>query len=146
VQLLLNNGLQIHYDTIPFADKTSMQILALLSRGSHPPRQPEPPLSDGAWELIQSCWVREASKRPGIEEVTDIMISRFMARQLAAQHPLPYPISFISYTMVELMPSSQVSAQTSATVSGPESGVGLHMVPDSQLPEKKHACTMCHKR
>ena len=47
-----------------------MQILSLLSRGSHPPRLHEPPLSDGAWELIQSCWVREALKRPGIDEVS----------------------------------------------------------------------------
>jgi hypothetical protein len=46
-----------------------MQILSLLSRGSHPPRLHEPHLSDGAWELIQSCWVREALKRPGIDEV-----------------------------------------------------------------------------
>ena len=123
-----------------------MQILTLLSRGSHPPRQPEPPLSDGIWELIQSCWVREASKRPGIEEVTDIMISQSMARKLAAQHPLPYHISFTSYPTVESMPSNQVSAQTSVTALRPESGVRLHMVPDGQLPEKRHACTMCHKR
>ncbi|KAF8707313.1 hypothetical protein AX14_013638 [Amanita brunnescens Koide BX004] len=47
------------------------------------------------------------------------------------------------------IPSSQVSAQTSATAARPgrtESGAGIHIVPDSQSREKKHACTMCHKR
>ena len=38
-------------------------------RGAHPPRLDWPPLNDGAWELIQTCWVREASKRPGINVV-----------------------------------------------------------------------------
>ena len=45
-----------------------------LSRGAHLPRLPEPPLNDGAWELIRSCWVREASNRPRIEEVTKRMV------------------------------------------------------------------------
>ncbi|KAK2459788.1 hypothetical protein APHAL10511_008220 [Amanita phalloides] len=45
--------------------------------------------------------------------------------------------------------SSQISTQTPATVvrtSRTESGPGIYAVPDSQLREKKHACTMCHKR
>ncbi|KAF8628531.1 hypothetical protein AX15_003842 [Amanita polypyramis BW_CC] len=47
------------------------------------------------------------------------------------------------------VPSSQVSTQTSATAarpSRPEPGQVLYGVPDSQSREKKHACTMCHKR
>ena len=43
------------------------------SRGAHPPRLDSPPLSDGAWELIRSCWVREASKRPGIDVVVSTL-------------------------------------------------------------------------
>ncbi|KAF8730338.1 hypothetical protein AX14_005639 [Amanita brunnescens Koide BX004] len=65
---------EIHYDSIPFVGKTDKQIMKYLSRGAHPPRLPEPPLNDGAWELIRSCWVREASNRPRIEEVTKRMI------------------------------------------------------------------------
>jgi serine/threonine protein kinase len=66
---------QIHYDAIPFANKNGMQIMALLSRGLHPPRLHEPPLSDETWELIRSCWVRDASKRPRIEVVMENMVA-----------------------------------------------------------------------
>ena len=66
---------QIHYGAIPFANKNGMQIMALLSRGLHPPRLHEPPLSDETWELIRSCWVREASKRPRIEVVAENMVA-----------------------------------------------------------------------
>ena len=31
------------------------------------------PLSDGAWELVQCCWVPEAMKRPKIKDVTEMM-------------------------------------------------------------------------
>ena len=66
---------QIHYDAIPFANKNGMQIMALLARGLHPPRQNEPPLSDGTWELIRSCWAREASNRPIIEAIAENMVA-----------------------------------------------------------------------
>ena len=73
---------QIHYDAIPFANKNGMQIMASLSRGLHPPRLHEPPLSDETWELIRSCWVREASKRPRIEVVAENMVA--MAQSVLA--------------------------------------------------------------
>ena len=60
---------QVYYDAIPFAGKTDVQIMRLHSRGAHPPRLDLPPLSDHAWELIQSCWAREASKRPGMDVI-----------------------------------------------------------------------------
>ncbi|KAF8627282.1 hypothetical protein AX17_006327 [Amanita inopinata Kibby_2008] len=47
------------------------------------------------------------------------------------------------------LPSSQVTTQASATAARPirtDLVPGLHSVPDSQSREKKHACTMCHKR
>ena len=59
---------------IPFAGKTDIQIMKLHSRRVHSPRLDFPPLSDEAWELVRSCWVREASKRPGIEQVTRKMV------------------------------------------------------------------------
>ena len=47
------------------------------SQGAHPspPRPDSPPLSDEAWELIRSCWVREASERPRIEVVVEKMVA-----------------------------------------------------------------------
>ena len=76
---------QIHYDAIPFANKNGMQIMALLVRGLHPPRLDEPPLSDETWGLIRSCWAREASKRPTIEDVIENMaaIARSVVSALA---------------------------------------------------------------
>ncbi|KAM6497752.1 hypothetical protein JOM56_005700 [Amanita muscaria] len=48
------------------------------------------------------------------------------------------------------MPSSQSAAQASATVARASrtepGGQRLHSVPDTQSREKKHACSMCHKR
>ena len=48
--------------------------MRLHSQRAHPPRLDSPPLSDEAWELIRSCWMSEASKRPRIEEVTLRMV------------------------------------------------------------------------
>ena len=45
--------------------------MALITRGNRPPRQDEPPLSDGVWELIQQCWVMEPPKRPGMRDVAE---------------------------------------------------------------------------
>ncbi len=47
--------------------------MRLISHGERPSRREEPPLSDSAWELIQSCWVTEAAKRPTIEDITERM-------------------------------------------------------------------------
>ena len=66
---------QTHYNSMPFAGKTDIQIMKLHSRGVHPPRLDFPPLSDEAWELIRSCWVREAPKRPRIEVITEKMVA-----------------------------------------------------------------------
>jgi hypothetical protein len=49
--------------------------MKLHSRGAHPPRLDFPPLSEEAWELIRSCWDREASKRPRIEVVMEEMVA-----------------------------------------------------------------------
>ena len=50
-----------------------MQILRLISRGELPPRCDEPPLSDDAWSMIQSCWARQASKRPAMKDIVKWM-------------------------------------------------------------------------
>ncbi|KAF8332884.1 kinase-like domain-containing protein [Amanita rubescens] len=61
---------EICYDSIPFAGKSDMQILTLIARGALPPRPPEQPWDDEAWDLIQRCWVRDPFRRPTMEEVT----------------------------------------------------------------------------
>lgn len=52
-----------------------MQILTLISRGVLPPRLDEQPLSDGAWDVIRRCWVREPMKRPGMSNVVENIIA-----------------------------------------------------------------------
>ncbi|KAF8328945.1 kinase-like domain-containing protein [Amanita rubescens] len=72
---------EIHYDSIPFAGRQDIQIMALVTRGGRPPRQNEPPLSDEAWELIQQCWVKEPPRRPRMKGVAEQMtaISQFLS-------------------------------------------------------------------
>ncbi|KAF8344541.1 kinase-like domain-containing protein [Amanita rubescens] len=65
---------EIHYDSIPFAGKTDLQIVGLHFRGEHPPRLNDPPLSESAWSMIQRCWEREALRRPRMKDVTKNMI------------------------------------------------------------------------
>ena len=49
--------------------------MALVSRGKRPPRQDEPPLSDGAWGLIQQCWVTDPPKRSRMKAVAEQMMT-----------------------------------------------------------------------
>lgn len=48
--------------------------MQLVIQGERPRRLDEPLLSDWTWNLIQSCWVQEASKRPGMKDVVERMI------------------------------------------------------------------------
>ena len=49
--------------------------MRLVSRGELPPRLNEPPLSNEAWNLIQRCWTREASKRPTMKRIAEKMVT-----------------------------------------------------------------------
>ena len=55
------------------ANKT--YILTFLSRGTLPPRLNVPSLGDAAWSVIQSCWMREASRRPRMKDIAENMVS-----------------------------------------------------------------------
>ena len=68
-------NVQIHFDTIPFQGTNEIQIVRLVSRGKRPPRLDEPPLGDKAWKLIKRCWVKEAVKRPAMEDVVEKMMA-----------------------------------------------------------------------
>ncbi|KAF8344367.1 hypothetical protein F5887DRAFT_918167 [Amanita rubescens] len=71
---------EIHYDNIPFAGKSDLQILSLVFRGVRPPRLADQPLSDGAWDVIQRCWVREPLKRPSMNNVVQSMMAITISR------------------------------------------------------------------
>ena len=51
-----------------------VRIMQLVVQGERPRRLDEPPLSDWAWNLIQSCWDQEASKRPRMKDVVERMM------------------------------------------------------------------------
>ncbi|KAF8321905.1 kinase-like domain-containing protein [Amanita rubescens] len=63
---------EIQFDTIPFQGANEIQIVKLVSsRGKRPPRLEKPPLSDRAWKLIKQCWVKEAVRRPAMEDIVE---------------------------------------------------------------------------
>ena len=67
---------QIHYDSIPFVGRPEGHIVTLVAiLDKHPDRLDEPPLSDGAWEVIQQCWTREPLKRQRMKDVIESLIS-----------------------------------------------------------------------
>ncbi|KAF8334388.1 kinase-like domain-containing protein [Amanita rubescens] len=66
---------EIYFDRMPFAGKPEGQIVALVIRDKRPNRLDEPPLSDGEWEVIQQCWVREPGKRPRMKDVIESLIA-----------------------------------------------------------------------
>jgi hypothetical protein len=94
--------------------------MRLHSRGAYPPRLESPPLSDGAWELIRTCWVREASKRPRIDVVRERMavLSQSVVSTLA---PAARHLDSESH---------KDSAQMSSTTTGPArpGDAGRHIV------------------
>jgi hypothetical protein len=58
---------------MPFAGKTHLNILKLISQGTRPHRRDEPALNDETWQLIQYCWAQMASERPGMKDVAEWM-------------------------------------------------------------------------
>ncbi|KAF8339435.1 kinase-like domain-containing protein [Amanita rubescens] len=81
---------EIYYDSIPFAGRPEGQVIAFVIQNKRPPRQDEPPLSDGAWEVIQQCWVREPWKRPRMNDVIESLI--------AVSHSMPLSRSPVTLT------------------------------------------------
>lgn len=72
----------------------------LVSQGERPRRLDEPPLSDWAWKLIQSCWAQGASERPEMKDVAEMMTAARAneARNLNLDsdgHPLPTLLSIL---------------------------------------------------
>jgi len=95
---------KIYYDRIPFAGKSDLQILSLVSRGIRPPRLDDQPLSDGAWDVIQRCWVREPLKRPRMNDVVESM--------MAMSQPMPPQSNAAGRSLREESPSSSTLNST----------------------------------
>lgn len=79
---------QIHYNQTPFAGEEDLRNKELVSKGELPPRLDEPPLSDGAWDLIQSCWIKQAADRPAIKEVLERMEAILKMQRNSDRRPL----------------------------------------------------------
>ena len=62
--------------------------MKLVSRGKRPPRLDKPPLSDKAWKLIKRCWVKEAVRRPAMEDVVEKMMAGDLCNHTASHEPL----------------------------------------------------------
>ena len=64
---------QIHFNSLPFGSNTFYAVQQV-KEGKRPPRKPNPPLGDEAWNLIGRCWDQDPGRRPTIDEVVEIMI------------------------------------------------------------------------
>ena len=65
--------------------------MRFVSRGELPSRRNEPPLSNGAWELIQGCWSRDGAKRPAISDVLERIASWGGKASSETSHDSPPP-------------------------------------------------------
>ena len=66
---------QIHYGAVPFEGLAALPIIKAITRGERPPQLDNPPLNDGAWDLMHRCWAHDKRLRPGIRDVVKIMKS-----------------------------------------------------------------------
>ena len=65
---------QIHFNSVPFG-KNSFYAVQQVKEGNRPPRMPNPPLENEAWDLIEQCWDQDPGRRPTMDEVAEIMVS-----------------------------------------------------------------------
>jgi hypothetical protein len=76
-------------------------MMALVVRDERPDRLNEPPLSDGAWKVIQLCWAMEPGKRPKMKDVIDSLIAMLISQSISLSTDVPSPaISTFSTTSV----------------------------------------------
>ena len=81
-----------------------MQIWNLIFRRTLPPRLDEPPLSDGAWDTIQRCWIRKPSERPRIKDVAQRMMALY--RSAFATTNVRNPFYYEMLRKLSLLPST----------------------------------------
>ncbi|KAF8351953.1 WD40-repeat-containing domain protein [Amanita rubescens] len=112
---------EIHFDSIPFVGKQDTQIWALIFRGILPPRLNEPPLSDGAWDMIQRCWIRKPSERLRIKGV----VQRMMALYQSAFTPtnVRNPFYYEMLRKLSLLPLTSSTTEPTSNAIEPPSPV-----------------------
>ncbi|KAK2467962.1 hypothetical protein APHAL10511_000257 [Amanita phalloides] len=64
---------EVHFNRFPWSSNY-IYAIKRVTEGGRPERQPNPPLREEAWELIQKCWHQDPGKRPTINDVVDTMI------------------------------------------------------------------------
>lgn len=67
-----------------------------VTRGERAPRLKEPPLTDGAWKLIQDCWTQEKTIRPAIEEIVKRMIRQEDQTKLIGNNSTPVELASLN--------------------------------------------------
>ncbi|KAF8339478.1 kinase-like domain-containing protein, partial [Amanita rubescens] len=102
---------EIHYDQISFAGEEELRIKELVSKGELPLRLDEPSLSDGAWDLIQSCWIKQAVDRPGMKEVLGRMEVILKIQRNSDRRPLLSLLSILR----EREPASSITSVVTTT-------------------------------
>ena len=60
---------------VPFEGLGALPIIKAVTRNERPLRLDNPPLHDGAWDLMHQCWAHDRQLRPGIRDVVKIMKS-----------------------------------------------------------------------
>jgi len=63
----------IFFDTVPFHGKNNFQIMRLVKSGKRPDRHEQPRIDDCTWNLIQSCWESDPSKRPTLDRIVETL-------------------------------------------------------------------------
>ena len=84
--------------------------MTLVSRGNRPPRQDEPPLSDGAWELIEWCWVTEPPKRPRMKDIAEQMMAISQRDGMLQNASLSLSTSSTTVRRAKVVPSTPLRA------------------------------------
>ncbi|KAF8344542.1 kinase-like domain-containing protein, partial [Amanita rubescens] len=97
---------EIHYDSMPFAGKQDLKVMALVSQGIRPPRLHDPPLKDEAWELIGLCWARMPSERPAIRDIAERMMS----------DPDRHPLLSLFFILKDWKPGSCITSVVNASI------------------------------
>ena len=70
-----DDGPQIYFNAVPFAESSQFQIMRHLADGERPIRLETPRMEDGEWDIIQRCWVAKPSVRLNVEDVVKTMAS-----------------------------------------------------------------------
>ena len=75
ISLTVFDSTKVFTSAIPFNDDLSHTAMSAIVDGKRPPRPTHPTLTDWLWALTQQCWDQEASRRPRVSEVLQVLHS-----------------------------------------------------------------------